>query len=261
MTKGHKGRPPGEDDVVVLDDEGGGDDLARALAEAERAVASIEERHRGPHLEPETCPGSREVDEPAAGGARSGLAGPPPDDRLVADLQRRVDEERTRAGAAEEEAGRLREALMRTVADFENLKRRTEREKAEYTRWALADALRDLLSVLDNLERAVAHAADGTGEEFREGVAMVTRQFVDALRRQGAVEVSALGEPFDPNFHQAVMRVETADVPGGTVLEVFQKGYMLNERLLRPAMVKVSAAPKATAPAENSGAEGQGEEG
>jgi molecular chaperone GrpE len=148
-----------------------------------------------------------------------------------------------RAVRAEEEAGRMREALLRKSADFDNLKRRTEKDKTEYFKFALADAFHDLLGVLDNFERALAHRGDASSEDFQAGIDMIARQLGENLRKYGLVEVPALGLPFDPNVHEAVVREETAGAASGTILEVFQKGYTLNDRLLRPARVKVAAAP------------------
>ena len=105
----------------------------------------------------------------------------------------------------------------------------------------------DLLGVLDNFERALEHAPASAGDDFRAGVEMIARQLTEVLRKHGVVEVEAEGVPFDPQVHEAIMREETAAVPHGTVVQVFQKGYVLNDRLLRAARVKVSAAP--TAPA------------
>ncbi len=230
-----EGRPvPPEDEVIDLDEEGGSDDVASALEAAERAVSAVEERHRAaPH-------GIRPAEvEPG------GPAGEPPLEPGPADG--RLAEERERALRAEEEAGKLREVLLRKAADFENLKRRSEREKADYFRYALSDVLRDLLGVLDNFERALNHAPASGAEEFRTGVEMIARQLSEVLRKYGVTEVPAVGEPFDPQFHEAVMREETDAAAHGIVLEVFQKGYVLNDRLLRPAMVKVSAAPAAPA--------------
>lgn len=225
------GRPvPPDDEVVYLDEDGGPDEVASALEAAERAVAAVEERHKAaPH-------GIRPTEGVPARETAPDLV---PSERLA--------EEAERALRAEEESGRLREALLRKVADFENLKRRSERERAEYTRYALAEAMRDLLGVLDNLERALAHASASGGDDFHTGVGMIARQLSEVLRKHGVTEVVALGEPFDPQYHEAMMREESADVPSGTVLEVLQKGYVLNERLLRPAMVKVSAAPASPA--------------
>ena len=228
------GRPvPPDDEVVYLDEDGGSDDVASALEAAERAVAAVEERHRGVPQgirTAEEVPATPEADEAAAGTVRASLA-----------------EERERAIRAEEEAGRLREALLRKAADFENLRKRNEREKAEYTRYALSEVMLDLLGVLDNFERALEHAPASVGDDFRTGVEMISRQLTEVLRKHGVVEVEAEGVPFDPQVHEAIMREETAAVPHGTVVQVFQKGYILNDRLLRAARVKVSAVP--TAPA------------
>ena len=232
MTE-NEGRPaPPEDEVVYLDEEGGPEDVARALEAAERAVAAVEERHRAvPH-------GIRPVVEEGQAGAS--------EESRETTVAPGLADERERALRAEEEAGKLREALLRKAADFENLKRRSEREKADYFRFALTDVLRDLLGVLDNFERALAHAPSSGAEEFRTGVEMIARQLSDVLRKYGVSEVPALGEPFDPQLHEAVLREEVTGVRPGMVLEVFQKGYVLNERLLRPAMVKVSAVPAAS---------------
>ena len=120
---------------------------------------------------------------------------------------------------------------------------RTEKDKADYFKFALADAFHDLLAVLDNFERALAHRGDASSEDFQAGIDMIARQLGESLRKYGLVEVPALGLAFDPNVHEAVVREETADAAPGTVLEVFQKGYTLNDRLLRPARVKVAGAP------------------
>jgi molecular chaperone GrpE len=222
-----------EDEVVNLDEDGGTDDVASAIAAAERAVTAVEERHRtAPHgIRP--VPFEPAVPEPEA------VRTPAPAGRL--------EEEQERSLLAEEEAGRLREALLRKAADFENLKKRAERDKNDYVRYALSETMRDLVGVLDNLERALSHAPATGAEDFRAGVEMIARQLSDVLRKYGVTEIPALGTPFDPQFHEAMMRGDAADVPPGTVIEVFQKGYVLNDRLLRPAMVKVSAVPVAPA--------------
>lgn len=229
------GRPvPPDDEVVYLDEDGGPEDVASALEAAERAVAAVEERHH------KAAPAGI---RPAGDVAELDVAGPEP----VPAVDERLEAERERAVRAEEEAGRLREALLRKAADFENLKKRAEREKADFLRYGLSETMRDLLGVLDNFERALAHAPAAGADDFRTGVEMIARQLADVLRKYGVSEVPALDTPFDPQFHEAVMREESAEVPPGTVIQVFQKGYVLNDRLLRPAMVKVSAAPAAPA--------------
>lgn len=229
-------KPRREDEDIIFLESESRSDVARALAEAERAIEAVEEKHR-----------KNEGARPVAVAAPEPEPAPPeppvPDPRLAV-LEDQVAKERERALRAEEDSGRVREALLRKSADFDNLKRRTEKDKAEYFRFALAEAFADILSVVDNFERALAHRADATGDEFHAGIDMIARQLADTLKKYGVVEVPASDLPFDPNVHEAVVREETESVAPGTVLEVLQKGYLLNDRLLRPARVKV-AAPRA----------------
>ena len=240
-----------EDDGIIFLETESRDAVAKALEEAERAIEAVEERHRQKLDESASTRVPEAPPEPAA------PAQPPqPDPRLATieaelaaaiDRARRAHDElqgtKERALRAEEEAGRVREALLRKSADFDNLKRRTEKDKADYFKFALADTFHDLLGVLDNFERALAHRGDASSEDFQAGIDMIARQLGESLRKYGLVEVPALGLPFDPNVHEAVVKEETTDTAPGTVLEVFQRGYMLNERLLRPARVKVAGAP------------------
>lgn len=251
MSEDRRGVPPDEEDVVFLD-EGGADDVARALAEAEAAVAAVREKHRHTAAPPPGPEAAAEPAPPAEGPSGEALRRSEAVALLLraeADaLRGEIDAVRERAAAADEEAAKLRETLARKVADFENLKRRTEREKSDYFKFALTEVFRDLLTVLDNLERAIAHAPVEGSQEFRVGVEMIGRQFGETLRRYGLAEVPALGRPFDPTYHEAVQLEVSASAAPGSVLEVFQKGYLLNERLLRPALVKVAAAPPPAPP-------------
>jgi molecular chaperone GrpE len=227
-----------EEDIIFLETESR-DDVARALAEAERAVQSVEEKHRRVEAaRPVAVAGPEPAPPPAP-------RTPPAPDPRVAVLESEVAKERERALRAEEDAGRIREALLRKVADFDNLKRRAEKDKAEYFLFALAEAFADILNVVDNFERALQHRSDATGDEFHAGIKMIARQLAETLRKYGVVEVAALDLPFDPNVHEAVVREETEAAAPGTVLEVLQKGYLLHDRLLRPARVKVAASPTA----------------
>jgi molecular chaperone GrpE len=133
----------------------------------------------------------------------------------------------------------LRDLYIRKLAEFENFRKRSEREKAEFFRYALADFLRDLLGVIDNFDRAVAGSADAP-EEYRRGLELVQKQLVEATRRNGLTPIDESGVPFDPEMHEGILREENPDVPSHTVTEVLQKGYFLHDRLLRPAMVKVA---------------------
>ena len=143
----------------------------------------------------------------------------------------------------------LRTQMLRTLADMENLRRRTTREKEDTAKFAISRFAKDLLSVADNLQRALqAIPEDATADNelmqtLAEGVAAVDRELAGVLERHGVKAVDAAGKPFDSNFHEAVMEQPTGDVPPGHVAQVFQTGYTLNDRLLRPAMVAVAKAP------------------
>ena len=137
-----------------------------------------------------------------------------------------------------------RERMLRLRADFDNYRKRTERERAEIERYALADVLRELLPVVDNLERALAvqgaAGAPGDASDLRKGVEMIVRQFHELLKRYGLVPIAALGERFDPSLHEAVFQEESDGVLAPTVAAELQRGYRLNDRLLRPSLVKVA---------------------
>lgn len=144
------------------------------------------------------------------------------------------------------EAQEMRDIAQRKQAEFENYRRRVERERAELNRQAGFDLVREILPVLDNLERAIQASQSSPEENFRAGVEIIHRQFQEILVRLGLSEVESEGKPFDPHVHEAVTRVETDEHPDGVVVEVFQKGYLFGERLLRPAMVSVAQAPDGT---------------
>jgi len=132
----------------------------------------------------------------------------------------------------------LRDRYMRTLADFENFRKRSDREKQDYFRFALADVFRELLPVLDNLDRALEHAE--AEDEFHRGVALIYKQMFEVLQRYGLRIVDESGVHFDPNIHEAVVSEQDPSLPGHTVVQILQKGYFLNDRLLRPALVRVA---------------------
>jgi molecular chaperone GrpE len=134
--------------------------------------------------------------------------------------------------------------FLRERAELENFKRRMQREQAESVRFANEPLLRDLLPVIDNLERAVIHAqGGGNGQPLVEGVTLVVRSFLDTLEKYGVTRVGAKGEPFDPTRHEAMAQVENADVTPNTVVDEYCPAYLLHGRLLRPALVTVAKAP------------------
>jgi molecular chaperone GrpE len=139
----------------------------------------------------------------------------------------------------QQEVDRYKEMYLRKMADFENYRKRQEREMVEFRRLANSELLRELFPVLDNLERALdAPGSEGSG--LRTGVELVLRQFKEILGRFGVVEIDPQGLAFDPTLHEALARHETASVPENTVVQVLEKGYLLGERLLRPARVVVA---------------------
>lgn len=138
----------------------------------------------------------------------------------------------------EREIADLRDRSMRTLADFDNYRKRAERERAEVRRFALMEPLRDLLEVVDNLERAVS--AGGSADDLKLGIDMTLRQLADVLKRHGVTPVESEERPFDPAVHEAVSRREADDVDEPTVSEELQKGYLLHDRLVRPARVVVA---------------------
>ena len=126
---------------------------------------------------------------------------------------------------------------LRLQADFENFRRRTRQEKEELAAVVTQNLLKDLLPFLDNFERALAAEGDEGG--LRAGVEMMYKQLVEALKKEGLETIETKDKPFDPNFHQAVMRVEDAEKEDGTIVAELQKGYMVKGRVIRPSMVQV----------------------
>ncbi|MGE5305723.1 MAG: nucleotide exchange factor GrpE [Alphaproteobacteria bacterium] len=143
--------------------------------------------------------------------------------------------------AKEQEARTTYERLLRQAAELENFKKRTVREREEAIRFANEALIKDLLPVVDNLERAVAHAqGGGNGKPLVEGVEMVIRGLLDVLIKYGVTQIDAMGQPFDPVKHEAIAQVESENHEPNTVIEEHHKGYLFHSRLLRPALVSVS---------------------
>jgi molecular chaperone GrpE len=148
-----------------------------------------------------------------------------------------------------------KDRLIRLQADFENFRRRAQREREEAVRYGTQNLFKDLLTTVDNLDRAIDHARKGTGgdlESLLQGVELVQKGLLGLMARHGVVEVEALGKPFDPAHHEAMAQTPSASAPN-TVLEVLQKGYKLRDRLLRPARVIVAR------PADANAEDGEGQ--
>jgi molecular chaperone GrpE len=161
------------------------------------------------------------------------------------------------------ENAEMRDRLLRTMADMENLRRRTEREKTDTARYAISNFARDVLTVGDNLQRTIDHvpadaaAQDPALKSFLEGVQLTERELLNVLERHGVTRIEPLGQRFDPNCHQAMYEVQNSDVPEGTVVEVMQSGYTIGDRCLRPALVAVAkGGAKPAAPPQGNGQAG-----
>lgn len=142
---------------------------------------------------------------------------------------------------AKAEAEEHQQRYLRAQADFDNFRRRTLKEKEDFAKYASAKLVTELLPVLDNFERALAtEQASNEAESFIKGVDMIFRQLGQVLEQEGVKPMEVVGQPFNPEFHQAVMTVDTDEYEEGVVVEELQKGYMLKDKVLRPAMVKVS---------------------
>jgi molecular chaperone GrpE len=182
-------------------------------------VSSEDQQTRTPD-EPETAPEETSPSDPA--------------EMLAA-----VTEERDQARA---EIAELQDRLLRNRAEFENSRRRSERDRSEFFQFAGMEVVREILPIVDDFERA--QKSETTDAGYRKGIDLIYQRLVDTLKKIGLepIEIEA-GTPFDPNLHQAVVRVETEDAPDNTVLEEFQRGYNFKGKLLRPAMVKVAVNP------------------
>jgi molecular chaperone GrpE len=150
---------------------------------------------------------------------------------------------------ADEQCSTLLDRLARLQAEFDNSRKRAAREQQEFKDFALAEALKLLLPILDNLDRAVETPVQDVGE-FRTGIDLIRKQFEDTLTKLGVKQIPAKGEVFDPRVHQAVETVDTTSAADNHVLQELQRGYKLHDRLLRPAMVRVARNPKDGAQAE-----------
>jgi molecular chaperone GrpE len=140
----------------------------------------------------------------------------------------------------------LKQTLLRRQADFDNYRKRVERERAEESRRGVGKLAGELLPMLDGFVRALRAHDDPAYDEYRKGLELIYRQLWDTLSRHGVERIEAEGKPFDPHFHEAIERVETQDVPDGTILDVLQEGFLFHGRVLRPSIVRVSVDPQDT---------------
>jgi molecular chaperone GrpE len=192
-----------------------------------KANGKTESEMAGLDLEHELPPA--DGDENPAGSIPSGAA-PGDSPGFAAELQK-----------LKAERDSLLDRLARAQAEFENSRRRASKEQQDFRDYAVADAIRSLLPVIDSFERALQVKSEPG--DLRSGVELIYKQLQDALAKLGVHAIAAQGEPFDPHVHEAIEMVETSDAPDHEVLEELQRGYKIKDRLLRPAMVKVAKNP------------------
>ena len=159
--------------------------------------------------------------------------------------QQDLAELREKLQSKEQESKENYERYLRQVAEVDNFKKRVNREKEDAIRYANENLIKDILPVMDNLERAIAHAqGGGNGKPLVEGVEMVLRGLLDVFSKHGVVQVPAVGEVFDPGKHEAMAQVESSQYQPNTVINEHHRGYLLRDRLLRPALVTIAKAPQ-----------------
>lgn len=175
----------------------------------------------------------RDVDDEEGSDQDPGLEGDP-------DIE--ADDPQEAIERLQEERDKFREKYLRKVADFENLRKRKQKELEDKRKYANQRVLKDLLEVVDNFERAM-ESMSFENEDVREGNEMIHQQLVNLLERHDVRQIEAEGEPFDPHRHEGMMQEEREDLEDARVLEVFKKGYLYHDRVLRPARVKVGVPP------------------
>ena len=269
------GKNPESEGMESLFEESGGvlstnselEDALREAAEALDDSGRLREKDDDLEVDPPGDESEAEAAEPAAEEAAEPASSPSLTERLaerLADLASPNDEvEKLQA-----EANLAQERLMRMQADFENFRRRALKERTEDRQYGHQNLIKDLLSTVDNLDRAIDHAqsAPGTSEaglqSLLEGVELVRRDLLAALAKHGVSEIEAAGEPFDPSLHEAMAQRDDPSVAPNTVVEVLEKGYQLRSRLVRPSRVIVAQggpareAPEAPEVAEDGGEAG-----
>ena len=199
-----------------------------------------------------SAPETEQPDSPELKG-ESGAGGAPGGGETSSSLEALLAEK-------DEKIKELSDRLLRAVAESENTRKRLEKERREAVCFANESIIREILNVLDNLERAVQHGEENAGEEsLLEGVKMTVKSFHDTLEKFGCKAVDAIGAPFDPNYHEAISQIESTEYPSGSVVSEFRKGYTLNDRLLRAALVVVGKSPATESNIGESGEEATGD--
>ncbi|BCV20562.1 nucleotide exchange factor GrpE [Moorella sp. Hama-1] len=197
----------------------------------------------GEHPVPPTSELEQDGNQPGSGPEGAAATPEEGEDTVGAISREELDSLRAEVASKTAALAELQQRYLRLQADFDNFRKRTRREQEELTRLAAARLITGLLPVVDNLERALATAADSKGAGLAAGVELIQRQLMTLLEQEGLTPVAAVGQPFNPELHEAVAREETGDPEqANLVVAEFRRGYTLHGKLLRPAMVKVAVA-------------------
>lgn len=186
------------------------------------------------------------ADETTNPNAPGGTPGPEAPSNSAADAVQEAARLAAEVDTLQGQIGDLTDRLLRAHAEMENMRKRAEREREETAKYAISKFAREVVTVADNFERAIQAVPAGAAEQdvalksLVDGVSMTEREFLNVLERNGVKRISPKGELFNPHLHQAMMEAQNPDVPSGTILEVYQCGYMIEDRVLRPAMVVVA---------------------
>lgn len=223
----------------------------------EEALNSV--RKRGGEQAPEPASPAEEVPievegSPPEGDAAAAVGDPSALAKEVEQLKAQLEFSTLKGRELMEKVKESHERMLRATADLENYKKRAQKEKDEVMKFGTEKLLKDFLPVIDNFERALEHAKTATDiDSLRTGLLMTRKLFEDTLGRHGVKTFTSVGQPFDPRLHEAMQQTETADVPPNTVVMEVVRGYTLNDRLIRPALVSVAKAPEK--PAESTAAQ------
>ncbi len=232
-------------------------DPEKLMREALESVERISREHSGAGQGPAPAASGEGVEidtDPPAGSATGG------NPAVMQAMEAQIETLSKELEAAQAQAKEAEDKYKRSLAEQENFRKRTQKERLDQIRFGHEKFAGEVLQTLDNLERALSHLQglpeDPAVEQLVTGIKMTAAMFQQSLDKFGIRPVAGLGSPFDPAIHQAMQQIETADVPPGQVVDLYQKGYMIYERLLRPALVGVSKPPSAAESAPAEGAAG-----
>ncbi|HDP93747.1 MAG TPA: nucleotide exchange factor GrpE [Candidatus Aminicenantes bacterium] len=167
--------------------------------------------------------------------------------RKISELEQTIEKQQTIINQVRQERDDFQDKFLRNLAEMDNFRKRIGKEKEEYQRFVLGEFLLSLLEIYDNFERAIrAHTSDESPRSILSGVQMIFKQLQELLRKYRVEELNPYEHPFDPNFHQALSKEERDNITDPLVVEVYQKGFLYNEKLLRPALVRVAIPPAET---------------